>query len=109
MHVGQVLDFRISQISYRDLTSHSSSSSANDVISFSNGRGTCYGDSGGPAIVKQPDGSYVQVFYFILAELLILVFGQVFLINIFRLEFCPSEHWLDARRGILVDRFLSHL
>jgi len=29
--------------------------------SGSNGRGTCYGDSGGPAIVKQPDGSYVQV------------------------------------------------
>ena len=27
----------------------------------SDGRGTCYGDSGGPAIVKQPDGSYVQV------------------------------------------------
>jgi len=26
-----------------------------------NGRGTCFGDSGGPAIVKQPDGSYVQV------------------------------------------------
>ena len=31
------------------------------IISSSNGRGTCYGDSGGPAIVKQPDGSYVQV------------------------------------------------
>lgn len=29
--------------------------------SGSNGRGTCYGDSGGPAIVKQADGSYVQV------------------------------------------------
>ena len=28
---------------------------------ISDGRGTCYGDSGGPAIVKQPDGSYVQV------------------------------------------------
>ena len=66
VHVGQVLDFRILQISFR--TSHSSSSSANDV-SFSNGRGTCYGDSGGPAIVKQPDGSYVQVFYFILVQL----------------------------------------
>ena len=26
-----------------------------------NGRGTCFGDSGGPAIVKQPDGSWVQV------------------------------------------------
>jgi len=26
-----------------------------------NGRGTCFGDSGGPAIVTQPDGSYVQV------------------------------------------------
>ena len=25
------------------------------------GRGTCFGDSGGPAIVKQPDGSWVQV------------------------------------------------
>ena len=33
---------------------------------FSNGRGTCYGDSGGPAIVKQPDGSYVQVLHFVL-------------------------------------------
>lgn len=29
--------------------------------SGSNGRGTCFGDSGGPAIVTQPDGSYVQV------------------------------------------------
>ena len=87
------------------MTSHSSSPSANDVLSFSNGRGTCYGDSGGPAIVKQPDGSYVQVFYFILAELLILVLGQVFSIHIFRLEFCLSEPWLAARRGILVDRF----
>jgi len=29
--------------------------------SGSDGRGTCYGDSGGPAIVKQPDGSFVQV------------------------------------------------
>ena len=29
--------------------------------SGNNGRGTCFGDSGGPAIVKQPDGSYVQV------------------------------------------------
>jgi len=26
-----------------------------------NGRATCFGDSGGPAIVTQPDGSYVQV------------------------------------------------
>ena len=26
-----------------------------------NGRGTCYGDSGGPAVVQQPDGSFVQV------------------------------------------------
>merc|ERR1711892_1437367 len=26
-----------------------------------NRRGTCFGDSGGPAIVTQPDGSYVQV------------------------------------------------
>lgn len=26
-----------------------------------NGRGTCYGDSGGPALVMQSDGSYVQV------------------------------------------------
>jgi hypothetical protein len=26
-----------------------------------NGRGSCYGDSGGPAVVKQPDGTYVQV------------------------------------------------
>ena len=26
-----------------------------------NGRGTCFGDSGGPAIVRQPDGAYVQV------------------------------------------------
>ena len=25
------------------------------------GRGTCFGDSGGPALVKSPDGSYVQV------------------------------------------------
>ena len=31
------------------------------TLSPSNGRGTCYGDSGGPAIVKQADGSYVQV------------------------------------------------
>ena len=105
MHVGQVLDFRILQISFR--TSHSSSSSANDV-SFSNGRGTCYGDSGGPAIVKQPDGSYVQVFFFIIIELLISVLVKS-LIHIFRLEFCLSEHWQAARRGILVDRFLSHL
>ena len=73
MHVGQVLDFRILQISDHDLTSHSTSSSANYVISLSNGRGTCYGDSGGPAIVKQPDGSYVQVFYFILVQLLMSV------------------------------------
>ena len=29
--------------------------------SGANGRGTCFGDSGGPAIVKQPDGSWVQV------------------------------------------------
>jgi len=29
--------------------------------SGSNGRGTCFGDSGGPAIVIQPDGSFVQV------------------------------------------------
>jgi len=29
--------------------------------SGNNGRGTCYGDSGGPAVVLQPDGSYVQV------------------------------------------------
>ena len=26
-----------------------------------NGRGSCYGDSGGPAVVRQPDGTYVQV------------------------------------------------
>ena len=32
------------------------------LMFVSNGRGTCYGDSGGPAIVRQPDGSYVQVF-----------------------------------------------
>ena len=29
--------------------------------SGNNGRGTCYGDSGGPAVVLQPDGTYVQV------------------------------------------------
>lgn len=29
--------------------------------SGASGRGTCFGDSGGPAIVKQPDGSWVQV------------------------------------------------
>ena len=29
--------------------------------SGSNGRGSCFGDSGGPAIVKSPDGFYVQV------------------------------------------------
>ena len=29
--------------------------------SGNNGRGTCYGDSGGPAVVMQPDGTYVQV------------------------------------------------
>ena len=60
------------------MTSHSSSPSANDVFSISNGRGTCYGDSGGSAIVKQPDGSYVQVVYFILVQLLLSVFDQVF-------------------------------
>ena len=32
------------------------------MMFVSNDRGTCYGDSGGPAIVRQPDGSYVQVF-----------------------------------------------
>ena len=78
MHVGQVLDFRISQISHHELTTHSTSSSANDVLSFSNGRGTCYGDSGGPAIVKQPDGSYVQVFYLILVQLLVSVLVKSF-------------------------------
>ena len=29
--------------------------------SGSNGRGSCYGDSGGPALVADLDGSYVQV------------------------------------------------
>ena len=29
--------------------------------SGSNGRSTCYGDSGGPAVIQQPDGTYVQV------------------------------------------------
>ena len=29
--------------------------------SGADGRGTCYGDSGGPALVLQEDGSYVQV------------------------------------------------
>jgi len=29
--------------------------------SGSNGRSTCYGDSGGPAIIRQPDGTFVQV------------------------------------------------
>ena len=29
--------------------------------SGSNGRGSCYGDSGGPALVEDVDGSFVQV------------------------------------------------
>ena len=63
MHVGQVSN-----------SSHSANSRIDPLFFskfyhfffFSNGRGTCYGDSGGPAIVKQPDGSYVQVLHFVL-------------------------------------------
>ena len=29
--------------------------------SGNNGRGTCYGDSGGPAVVQSTDGTWVQV------------------------------------------------
>ena len=29
--------------------------------SGANAQGSCFGDSGGPAIVKQPDGAWVQV------------------------------------------------
>ena len=29
--------------------------------SGANARGSCFGDSGGPAIVRQPDGAWVQV------------------------------------------------
>ena len=29
--------------------------------SGANAQGSCFGDSGGPAIVRQPDGAWVQV------------------------------------------------
>ena len=101
------------------------------IISSSNGRGTCYGDSGGPAIVKQPDGSYVQVqplrnhsslIITIYIDIVVAIvvwqllcpipFTNMISISnsnsVFRLEFSLLEHWLVARKDILVDRFVLY-
>jgi hypothetical protein len=51
----QILDNSVCQALYGIMTDNMMCTSGD------NGRGTCYGDSGGPAVVKQPDGSYVQV------------------------------------------------
>ena len=88
------------------------------LMFVSNGRGTCYGDSGGPAIVRQPDGSYVQVFsqHHHHHCLVIIIYPMVLwssLIGLLyksrsfyfvRLEFSLLEHLLAAKRVTLVDR-----